>query len=136
MKEFGWDGDVRMVAQFGDLPPQDTSEPISTTTIQEMSYRGYKQVWAATPAGYGPAVVVVAEEGKGYVSWNGDTRTTQWIIYAADNLSASSLSESAIVNRTGFETSFEIPAGATLIQVAAVVDNTVVRKTSVISITE
>ncbi|EED18827.1 conserved hypothetical protein [Talaromyces stipitatus ATCC 10500] len=132
MKEFGSAGDVRMIVQFGDLPVQNSLKNFSNSTVYEMSYRAYKQGWEATPGVYGPAVTIA--NSKGYVSWNGDTRTTQWIIFAGKSIS--SLQEVATVNRTGFETSFSIPEDEAIIQVGAVADEIILRNSSVIKIWE
>ncbi|KAK4496651.1 hypothetical protein PRZ48_012633 [Zasmidium cellare] len=64
--EYGPDGEVRYHTAF------ETPETV-------FSYRAYKQVWHATPADWDPVLVV--ENGKAYVSWNGATDVESWSVY-------------------------------------------------------
>jgi hypothetical protein len=112
IKEFGSDGSIRMTIDFG---------------LTAQCYRAYRQMWEATPA-YAPAVV--GSQGKGWVSWNGDTRTTQWVIYTG----TSNSSMVSTVNRTGFETEFNITNGSTWLQVGAFSGGTFLRNSSVVTV--
>lgn len=116
IKEFGANGDVRMTLQFGG----DNS----------VSYRAYRQVWNATPMAYGPTVV--SSQGKGWVSWNGDTRTTQWVIYAG--ATNSSLVEVGKVNRTGFETEFDVTNATSWLQVSAFDGDKLLGNSSIVTV--
>ena len=70
--------DLRWEARFGN----------AGKAVQ--SYRAFKQVWHATPAGWDPVLVVVERVddestgcgGRAYVSWNGATEVESWNIYA------------------------------------------------------
>ena len=116
IKEFGPTGDVRMRLQFG---PDELV----------FSYRAYRQAWGATPY-WAPEVAV--EDGLGYVSWNGDTRTTRWMIYTGD--ANGTMSRRGLVERKGFETSFGLPNGTTALRVGAYAGNRFLRNSSVISV--
>lgn len=112
LKEFGPDGDVRL----------------SISGVQ--SYRVYREVWSASPAGYPPNVTAV--QGKGWVSWNGDTKTTKWAIYAGG--SEDNLSLVGEVGRTGFQTQFNLSSGSTWVQVGAFAGDLYLKNSSVVSV--
>jgi hypothetical protein len=69
------------------------------------SYRAYRFAWAGEPTER-PAIAAVANTHAGtvtvYASWNGDTRTASWRVFAGDSPHA--LAPVATVPRTGFET--------------------------------
>ncbi|KAL8947805.1 MAG: hypothetical protein Q9222_005953 [Ikaeria aurantiellina] len=72
------------------------------------SYRGFKQVWKATPY-YDPSLVVQRGNGTcamGYVSWNGATSVTGWQIL--EGASQESLTEVGKISHAGFETKFRV----------------------------
>lgn len=117
IKEFGPHGDIRMTILFG--------EGIGA------SYRAFKQIWEATPAGWDP-VVVANSSGHGWVSWNGDTRTTEWVVYAGKN--NNDLDEVARVDRDSFETEFNFPTSASYVQVGAFDHGHFLRKSNVVKI--
>ena len=122
MKEFGPNGDVRLSILFGQG--------------QGASYRAYRQTWEAIPAGWDPVIVVnpsgMNSSGQGWVSWNGDTRTTDWVVCAGDT--EDSLSEVARVDRAGFETEFSVPTSARVVQVSAFHRDDFLRKSNVVKV--
>jgi hypothetical protein len=117
MKEFGPEGDVRMSILFG--------QGVGAT------YRAYKQIWEATPAGWDP-VVVANSSGQGFVSWNGDTRTTEWVVCAGEK--EDDLEEVARVDRKFFETEFPVPPSASFVQVSAFHRGHFLRKSNVVKV--
>ncbi|KAF5625625.1 hypothetical protein F52700_8990 [Fusarium sp. NRRL 52700] len=112
IKEFGAEGDVRM------------------SISGAASYRVYRELWDATPAGYPPNTTAV--EGEGWVSWNGDTRTTKWVVYAG--ASNDSLSKVGEVARTGFETNYSLPSGSKWVKVGAFAGDDHLRDSSVVPV--
>ena len=116
IKEYRPTRDVRMRLKFG-------------VDNLVASYRAYRQVWEATPC-WAPIVVGIGTEG--YVSWNGDMRTTLWAIFTGST--NGSLSRIAEVSRKGFETGFDIPSGTKYLQVAAYAGNIFLRNSSVVSV--
>lgn len=78
------------------------------------SYRVFRQAWSATP-GTKPDIGVrrSASEMTVYASWNGATDVAGWrVLTGADS---SVLSEAAVVERTGFETSTAVAAAPTVV---------------------
>jgi hypothetical protein len=112
IKEFGPEGDVRM------------------SISGAASYRAYRLTWDATPAEYGPNITAIGE--KGWVSWNGDTRTTKWIVYTG--ASNGSLTQVGEVARTGFETQYSLPSGSAWVQVGAFAGDIHLRNSSVAAV--
>ncbi|KAF2485016.1 ASST-domain-containing protein [Neohortaea acidophila] len=110
--------DLRWQAQFGGL-----------NTVQ--SYRAFKHVWHATPAAWDPSLVV--ESGYAYVSWNGATEVEAWNVYVANSTSANGTLVGQAA-KEGFETVFEVPAGAATLQVAAVQKGDEVRRSNTVHI--
>ncbi|EMD67030.1 hypothetical protein GGP41_005358 [Bipolaris sorokiniana] len=94
------------------------------------SYRVYRQAWDASPAGYSPNVT--AMQGQGWVSWNGDTKTTKWAIYAGS--SNDSLSLVAEVARIGFQTQFNLSSSAAWVQVGAFAGELHLKNSSVVAV--
>lgn len=96
MKEYGPDGNngVRMMIRYGF---KDNSG------LGAQSYRIYRQEWVGTPAV--PPVAVV-EDGVVYMSWNGATGITSWVILVGDD--ENDLAEVGMVDSTGFETNFTL----------------------------
>ena len=114
----GPDGsDLRWQAQFGGI-----------NTVQ--SYRGFKETWHGTLAAWDPSLVV--ESGKAYVSWNGATDVTSWNVYTGQT--STKLKCVGAAAKKGFETVFEVPAGAQYVQVAAIQDGKEVRKSNISSV--
>ncbi|KIW91154.1 uncharacterized protein Z519_08049 [Cladophialophora bantiana CBS 173.52] len=108
------------------------------------SYRSYKQVWHATPATNPDLIVLEAEANdqlhcagnstyRGYVSWNGATDVTAWMVYAG--ATNNSLNAVGRAMKFGFETEFAVPNDAMFVQVGAIENtgNTVVRKSRVVA---
>ncbi|OQU96530.1 hypothetical protein CLAIMM_02601 [Cladophialophora immunda] len=129
----GTTGRVRWSAQLG------YGEQLSV-------YRAYKQAWHATPATAPELVVLEAQDedalalcaanstARGYVSWNGATDVTDWVVYAGS--SKTSLKPVAQVKKAAFETQFVVPAGAAFVQVGAMENggNAVVRTSKVVAV--
>ncbi|KAJ9502842.1 hypothetical protein H2202_001964 [Exophiala xenobiotica] len=101
------------------------------------SYRVFKQEWHATPATKPSLTVSRAAANdtlnhcagrnstwRGYVSWNGATDVTRWLVYAGtSNANANAnatLKAVGSVRKEGFETEFVVPQGAAFVQVGAV----------------
>ena len=77
-------------------------------TLSATSYRQYRFEWTGAPND-NPAVVSTATSGNLSitVSWNGDTRTSDWRVLTGPN--PASLTASATVARDGFETTATVP---------------------------
>ncbi len=71
------------------------------------SYRTYRFPWTGAPAER-PALVVTGAKPVAYMSWNGDTRTVSWRVFAG--ATPAHMSEVAMVPRGGFETAAAVPA--------------------------
>ncbi|KAI9710253.1 MAG: hypothetical protein M1820_002746 [Bogoriella megaspora] len=121
LKEFGPDptgNDVRWTARLG----ADNSVQL---------YRGYKQIWHATPTTK-PSLVIEKNHNAsaggiaayGYVSWNGATDVTGWTVYAGESSARRDLKKIGTVGYRGFETRFNVGSGSSCIRVAAVVNCT------------
>ncbi|KAM3478307.1 hypothetical protein MY8738_006041 [Beauveria namnaoensis] len=68
-----------------------------------------KYSWTGTPAAQ-PVIVVRPQEGALYVSWNGDTQTTAWLLRSNNTERGDgSLGARCVVDRAGFETRIPIP---------------------------
>lgn len=125
IKEYGpvsdgnTDSDVRMTIQFGYTSPQPVVQ----------SYRVYRQAWHATPASVPD---VVADNGNVWMSWNGATDVTKWAVYAGP--SETGLRKVGTVDKRGFESSFGLKGNASWVQVAALQDGEVVRKSRVVRV--
>lgn len=115
LTEFGpnGDNDVRLRIQFGH-----------NNLVQ--SYRAYRQSWSATPT-WDPAVVGV--NNTAYMSWNGATDYTTWVVYTGTT--ENNLVEVATVQRGNvFETSYPIGSDAQYLKVAAYAGSTFMRNSS------
>ena len=106
--------DLRWQAQFGVLN-------------EAQSYRGFKETWRATPADWDPSLVI--EGRKAYVSWNGATETSEWVVYAGQK--SSKLEPVGVAKRKGFETVFEVPQEAKYVQVGAMQSGAEVRRSNI-----
>jgi hypothetical protein len=83
------------------------------------SYRTYRFQWAGGPA-EPPAVAAVNAPAGAitvFMSWNGDTRTASWRVFAGP--SPHKLAAVSTVARSGFETATQIRAGAAYVAVQA-----------------
>lgn len=137
MKEYGpnptSEGDVRWSAHFADFNSGH-------------SYRAFKQVWHATPS-YQPTLVVSksgvpdslsnctgssSPSAVGYVSWNGATDVTSYVVYGGSN--SSKLKEIGTISNDGFETVFAVPDHITAVQVGAVQESKVVQRSEVVTV--
>ena len=110
------------------------------------SYRVFKQEWHATPASKPCLVVSRAAPNdtlnqcagnstwRGYVSWNGATDVTGWLVYAGT--SNATLKAAGTAKKEGFETEFVVPQGAAFVQVGAVENDgrDVVRRSEVVAV--
>ena len=109
------------------------------------SYRSYKYEWHATPSTQPSLVVLEADYTdvvycggnatyRGYVSWNGATDVTDWIVYAG--VTKDSLTAIGRAMKSGFETAFVVPNEAAFVQVGAVENSCgdVVRLSKVVSV--
>ena len=139
IKEFGPgnkpDGEVRWSAQFAQ---SDLGQ----------SYRAYKQEWHATPA-TSPSLVVLRtpssgdelsscagpDTRRGYVSWNGATDVTSYVVCAGS--SEGTLKEIGRFAKKGFETKFSIPSNAKTVQVGAIErEGNVVRSSDIVKVSD
>ncbi|KAH8670351.1 ASST-domain-containing protein [Tricladium varicosporioides] len=118
MKEYGPDGDVRMTIQFGDL-----------TAAQ--SYRNYRSEWGGTPT---KAPDVAVQNGVIYMSWNGATGVSDWVVYGGNSSETSALVEMGKINKAGFETSFNITGGMSFFKVAAFSGSMMLRESAIMSV--
>ncbi|MCF2571349.1 arylsulfotransferase family protein [Brevibacterium sp. UCMA 11754] len=80
------------------------------------NYRAYRFDWQATPSA--PPTATRSEPGEGitrvHMSWNGASDVAAWRILSGD--SEEQLEETAVVDRTGFETAADItPAGSRIV---------------------
>ncbi|HCG56668.1 MULTISPECIES: arylsulfotransferase family protein [Brevibacterium] len=87
------------------------------------NYRAYRFAWQATPSA--PPTATKSEPGEGitrvHMSWNGASRVAAWRILSGD--SEEQLEETAVVDRTGFETAADITPAGSRIVVEAVDEN-------------
>ncbi len=76
------------------------------------SYRAYRYPWTGQPR-ESPAVAVRRDQRRGtnvlYVSWNGATEVSHWVVTAGAHPSA--LKPIGVANRHGFETAIDLPRG-------------------------
>ena len=121
MREYGPQGDLRLQLQYGTTSP----------TSSALSYRAFKQVWHATPAA---DPVCVAKEGTVYMSWNGATDVTEWVIYGGKTNSTSTLQQIGRVAKSGFETAFNLTAIVGYASVAAYDGNQWLRNSTVVAV--
>ncbi len=84
------------------------------------SYRAYRFPWTGEPATR-PAITAGPAGGKGptvlYVSWNGDTRTSAWRVFAG--ASPKALAAVTSVPKAGFETAIRLPSRVPYVAVQA-----------------
>lgn len=145
-------GSNAVLAEFGPISESNSTTGTVRWTAQVghgtlvSVYRGYKSTWHATPAsppqlvvrdaGDGDALVLCAgnSTSRGYVSWNGATDVTDWVLYTGSN--RTDLSPVGQVRKAGFETQFAVPVGAKFVQVGAIENDSgsVVRRSNVVSV--
>lgn len=116
IKEYGPTGDVRMSIQWQDM---DSS----------MSYRTFRFPWTATPASN---PVALAVNSTVFVSWNGATKVTNWVVY--EGQTATSLVKTKTISNTGFESSTSILNSTVFVQVAAFDGSQFLRNSSVVQV--
>ena len=85
----------------------------------DLSYRVFRNVWAATPY-YPPSAAARVRRGRVtvYASWNGSTRTSAWQVLAGPRPGALSVA-AAHVTRTRFETAITVPGRGPFFRVRA-----------------
>jgi hypothetical protein len=95
LKEFDQDGNVVLSVSWG-----------KAEAVQ--SYRDYKAEWVGKPSAKPDVFACRAHNGtEVYMSWNGATEHETWTVFGgAVN---GSLSEVAVVKKTGFETRVSVP---------------------------
>lgn len=136
----GW-GQYPYFSEFaaGGNESSDTTKNLLYDAIMpgnNLSYRSYRYNWIGTP--YYPPSIAVTESANGqtiaYVSWNGSTETTNWIILSGDSKTNLSFTESA--TKTGFETSIRVPSKAGYYEARALDANgNVIGVSNVVSVT-
>lgn len=132
-------GQIPLLKEYG--PATDGSDVRWTGRVgpdnEVQVYRGFKEVWHATPSTT-PSLVVLpnnssAGGGKsyyGYVSWNGATDLTGWNVYLGE--SKSRLHHVGKVGYRGFETRYDVACWAKYVQVGAVVNGTEAKRSDVV----
>ncbi|KAJ5220224.1 hypothetical protein N7468_009428 [Penicillium chermesinum] len=115
IKEFGPDGNPRMTLTFGE-------------NDLVMSYRSYRQIWHATPH-YPPKAC--GSDKVVYMSWNGATDVTDWVVYGGS--SRESLSQLGKVAKDGFENSFNLESFAAYVRVEAYDGSKLLGKSDVVT---
>ncbi len=87
------------------------------------NYRAYRFDWQATPSA--PPTATKSEPGEGitrvHMSWNGATEVAAWRILSGD--SEEQLTETAVVDREGFETAADVTPTGSRIVVEALDEN-------------
>ena len=86
-----------------------------------MSYRTYRYSWVGQPS-YPPSLAVKQSangQPTAYVSWNGSTETTRWIVLSGSSPANLSFAESAV--KSGFETAIQV-SGADKYYAAQAID--------------
>jgi hypothetical protein len=144
-------GSDAVIAEYGPTTENNTQGSARWTGVfgygdLVSSYRAYKQVWHATPASQPSLVVRAVGEGPsflhcngnatytGFVSWNGATEVTEWVVYAGKT--NGSLAAVGRARKAGFETQFVVPEGAAFLQVGAVENEgrEVVRRSEIVAV--
>lgn len=143
-------GSEPVIMEYGPLDSTSTEGHVRWTGTfghrgLVSSYRVFKQEWHATPATE-PSLVVLGASAEvdlpcaanathlGYVSWNGATDVTDWVVYAG--VTADSLEIVGHAEKAGFETRFAIPGDAAFVQVGAIENKgkDVIRRSDVVAV--
>ena len=124
---FGGYGQIPVIREFGPNDPSGGDLRWSGRFGPDnlvQSYRAYKQEWHATPRTI-PSLVVdfEGEGGTGYVSWNGATDVSAWVL--SEGPTEHELEEMGRFDYKGFETKF--PVSHSYVQVAALVNGKLTR---------
>lgn len=122
---------------FGQLPviKEYTPNGLVALSIQwadlayASSYRAFRFPWFATPK---EDPVAVAKPGTVWVSWNGATNVTDWVIY--EGRTAASLVKTKTIAKIGFESNTTISNATSFVQVAAFDGSQWLRNSSVVAI--
>ncbi len=125
MKEYGSYGKTLMTVQYG--PIQGVSSVFS--------YRGHKSPWVGYPR-EPPALSACSLGGDGikvWMSWNGATEYDHWKVYSGEHQSDLGYVDS--FERSGFETSAQIPRTSTYVQVIALGPRINATKSAVVKVT-
>jgi hypothetical protein len=123
IREYGADGDLLWQAKFG----------YENAT---MSYRAFKHMWHGTPRKWDPIVVFEPHEhqSRAYVSWNGATDISHWIVDACTKDNDCSLL--GMVAKIGFETFFNLPSDVRCIRIGAVRREEIIRYSNIVCLWE
>ncbi len=122
-KFIGW-GESQYFSEYSNLG--NTVEDPSVNTLynakmpgNNYTYRAYRENWVGKPY-YPPSIALKAMLGKSIVfaSWNGSTETAAWQVFAGYRPNC--LSKIICTEKTGFETSIEVPSKYRYYQVKAV----------------
>ncbi|ATY59289.1 hypothetical protein A9K55_002675 [Cordyceps militaris] len=108
--EYSAQGETLCAARFPGAPSRVSARFRMTPRPPRVGGRVVsKYAWTGTPAAP-PVVVVRPQESALYVSWNGDTQTTTWLLRSNNTERRDgSLGARRVVERTGFETRIPIP---------------------------
>jgi Arylsulfotransferase (ASST) len=104
----GW-GDNPVVTEFDG----DGNLAYEMTHVGTATYRVFRSEWVASPTTL-PDVAVEKSDATArvYVSWNGATEVRHWRVLTGND--ATSLSQAAIVPRSGFETAASVPSAGVI----------------------
>lgn len=119
VREFGPGGNVLWQARFGE-----------EKAVQ--NYRGFKMPWSGTPKHWDPVVVYEdphRHTPRAYVSWNGATEISWWAVFAGKD--ANSLESIGVAQKKAFETLFTLDSKFRCIQVGAIRDRKIIRKSNI-----
>ena len=128
-----------VIVGYGTVPTlkefDENDHTIMTVTFGNSAvrgYRSYRQAWSATPS-YAPKVVAQISNGTtdAWMSWNGATDIDGWNVYAG--ATKTTLKLLAYFPNTGFETHVSGKNKQKFLQVGAVRDGKVVRKSAKIA---
>ena len=99
----GWGGDKPWFSEFSPDGQLVYDAQLLPKFLD--SYRAYKLIWTGHPD-YPPKAVI--ENGKIYVSWNGDTNTHWWQVIGGPNPNELHRIGNP-VQKSGFETAIPVP---------------------------
>jgi hypothetical protein len=119
VREFGPTGDLLWQGQFGE-----------ETAV--MNYRGFKMTWKGTPKDWDPVALIEnprLHTPRVYVSWNGATEVTGWAVFTGDD--RDSLESVGVAQKKAFETVFEVDKNVQCVQVGAIRNGEIIRKSNV-----
>lgn len=113
-EEYDLDGTLRMSWRFGPQDPNAAAPGIA-------NYRAYKSAWKGYPA-TSPSIKACKKETgtEVFVSWNGATEVTEWIVYTGQSDDGVEMTEAKTVPKVSFETKIEIEEMPAVVKVEAV----------------